>query len=60
MLGIALTGLSGYALLVALLTIASRHYYIVRLKEPLPERVFGEEYIEYTLRVPRYLRLAGK
>ena len=59
-LGVALAGLSGYALLIALLTIVFGHYYIVRLEEPFLERVFGEEYIEYKRRVPRYLRLVYK
>ena len=57
-LGVAFAGLSGYALLVALLTIAFGHYYIVRLEEPFLEKVFGDEYIEYKRRVPRYLRLS--
>ncbi len=43
--GIALAGLSGYALLVALLTVAFSHYYIVKLEEPYLERVFGGEYL---------------
>lgn len=55
--GVALAGLSGYALLVALLTIVFGHYYIVRLEEPFLEKVFGEEYIEYKRRIPRYFKL---
>jgi len=55
--GIALTGLSGYALLIALLTIISGHYYIVKLEEPYLERVFGREYLEYKRKTPRYIGL---
>lgn len=54
-LGIALTGLSGYALLIALLTIVFGHYYIIKLEEPYLERVFGKEYMEYKRKTPRYL-----
>jgi len=55
--GIALAGVSGYALLVALLTTVFGHYYIVKLEEPYLERVFGEEYLEHKRRVPRYVGL---
>lgn len=56
-IGIALAGLSGYALLIALLTIISGHYYIVKLEEPYLERVFGREYLEYKQKTPRYIGL---
>ena len=56
-LGIALAGLSGYALLIALLTIILGHYYIVKLEEPYLERIFGREYLEYRRKAPRYLGL---
>ena len=55
--GISLAGLSGYALLIALIAITSGHYYIVKLEEPYLERVFGREYLEYKRRTPRYIGL---
>lgn len=54
-IGIALAGLSGYALLITLLTIISGHYYIVKLEEPYLERIFGKKYLEYKQKTPRYI-----
>ncbi len=59
-IGVALIGLSGYALLMALLIIASCHYYIVRLEEPYLERVFGDRYLEYELITPRYMGICRR
>jgi len=53
-------GVSGYVLLATILTIILSHYYIVRFEELFLERVFGEEYLRYKLRTPRYVGEAKK
>jgi len=55
LLGISLLGRSGYALLLTVIAIIYCHYYIVKTEEPYLERVFGEEYIAYRSRTPRYI-----
>ncbi len=55
--GVALAGSSGYALLVALLTVIFGHYYLAKLEEPFLERVFGREYLSYKQRTSRYIGL---
>jgi len=52
--GISLLGRSGYALLLTALAVVYCHYYIVNVEEPYLARVFGEEYVLYRLRTPRY------
>ena len=54
-IGIALAGLSGYALIVGIITVIFCHYYIVKLEEPFLERIFGKEYIRYKQKTPRYI-----
>ncbi|MHA1505998.1 MAG: methyltransferase family protein [Candidatus Asgardarchaeia archaeon] len=60
MLGISIFGRSGYALLITAITILACHYYIVKVEEPYLQRVFGEEYLKYKSRTPRYFGLLKK
>jgi len=55
LIGVSLTGQSGYALLVTAMIIVLSHYYIIRIEEPYLERIFGEEYIKYKSKTPRYI-----
>jgi len=51
----SLFGRSGFALLLTAIAIIYCHYYIVKMEEPYLERIFGEDYIVYKLRTPRYI-----
>ncbi len=55
LLGISLLGRSGFTLLLTAIAIIYCHYYIVKMEEPYLERIFGEDYIVYKLRTPRYI-----
>jgi len=55
LLGMALLGRSGYAVLLTGIAIIYCHYYIVKAEEPYLERIFGKEYVTYKSRTPRYL-----
>jgi len=55
LLGMSLFGRSGFALLLTAIAIIYCHYYIVKMEEPYLERIFGEDYIVYKLRTPRYI-----
>jgi len=55
LLGISLLGRSGFAFLLTVIAIIYCHYYIVIMEEPYLERVFGEDYIVYKSRTPRYI-----
>jgi len=57
LLGISLLGRSGYGLLLTVMAIIYCHYYIVKAEEPYLERIFGEGYLMYRLKTPRYIRI---
>ncbi len=57
LVGISLFSFSGYALLLTAIAIIFCHYYIVKIEEPYLVKVFGEEYIKYKLRTPRYFAI---
>lgn len=52
--GISLIGSSGLALLYTGIAIILFHSYITRMEEPYLEHVFGEKYLLYKGRTPRY------
>ena len=58
LLGISIIGRSGYALLLTIIAIVYCHYYIVRVEEPYLERIFGEEYVTYKSKTPRYFGMS--
>jgi len=60
LLGMSLLGRSGYALLLAVIAVIYCHHYIVKVEEPYLERIFGEEYIAYKSRTPRYVGIPKK
>jgi protein-S-isoprenylcysteine O-methyltransferase Ste14 len=57
LLGVSLLGRSGYALLLTIIAVIWCHYYIVKVEEPYLERIFGEGYMAYKSRTPRYIGL---
>ena len=57
LLGISLIGSSGLALLYTMIGIILFHFYITRIEEPYLGRIFGEKYIQYKSRTPRYIGL---
>ncbi|MFQ6077329.1 MAG: methyltransferase family protein, partial [Candidatus Bathyarchaeia archaeon] len=57
LLGISLIGRSGLALLYTMIAIILFHFYITRMEEPYLERIFGEKYLSYKLRTPRYISI---
>jgi len=60
LIGISLIGRSEFSFLLTVLAIISYHYYITRIEEPYLERIFGEKYLLYKSRTPRYFRIRGK
>lgn len=55
--GVAVMGASASALGVSLLFAVFIHFYIVSVEEPHLKQAFGDEYLAYMRRVPRYLGL---
>lgn len=55
--GISLIGSSGLALLYTIIGIILFHFYIARIEEPYLERTFGEKYLSYKSKTPRYVGL---
>ncbi|MFQ6053657.1 MAG: methyltransferase family protein, partial [Candidatus Bathyarchaeia archaeon] len=60
LLGMSLLGRSGYALMLTTIVIIYCHYYIVKAEEPHLERIFGEEYLLYKSRTPRYIGVSKR
>lgn len=57
LLGISIIGRSELALLYTMIAIILFHFYITRIEEPYLGRIFGEKYIQYKSRTPRYIGL---
>lgn len=57
LLGISLIGRSGLALLFTLAFIVAIHLYTTWLEEPYLEHIFGEQYLVYKSKTPRYIPL---
>lgn len=57
LLGISLIGGSGLALLYTMIAIILFHLYVTRMEEPYLEHIFGEKYLLYKKRTPRYIGL---
>ena len=55
LLGISLVGGSGLALLYTMIAIILFHFYVTRMEEPYLEQIFGEKYLFYKERTPRYV-----
>ena len=55
LLGVPLMGASALAFLYSVAGIIVFHFYITRTEEPYLERIFGEEYLSYKSRTPRYI-----
>jgi protein-S-isoprenylcysteine O-methyltransferase Ste14 len=55
LLGISVLGQSGLALLLTGVFIIGIHLYNILLEEPYLERIFGEEFLSYKSKTPRYL-----
>lgn len=55
LLGISLIGRSGLALLYTIIAIILFHFYITRMEEPYLGQIFGEKYLLYKERTPRYI-----
>lgn len=55
LLGISLVGSSGLALLYTMIAIILFHFYVTRMEEPYLEHIFGEKYLLYKERTPRYM-----
>jgi protein-S-isoprenylcysteine O-methyltransferase Ste14 len=54
LLGVALLGRSGLALVLVLLFGIVFHIYLVAVEEPYLKQMFGESYRRYRLNTPRY------
>ena len=59
MLGAAMASLSQWALLLVSVFALIAHFYVKGVEEPHLRSAFGENYLEYCKRTPRYLRLKG-
>ena len=59
MLGAAIVSLSQWTFLLAFGFAPIVHLYVRGVEEPHLRSVFGEKYLEYCNRTPRYLRLGG-
>lgn len=57
LIGIALTGRSGVALMLASLFWLVIHFYIVNVEEKFLKQIFGNQYESYCATTPRYLGL---
>lgn len=55
LLGISLFRGSGLALLYTMIAIMLFHLYVTRMEEPYLEHIFGEKYVLYKERTPRYI-----
>lgn len=55
LIGISLMGSSGLALLYTMIAITLFRFYITQIEEPYLERIFGEKYLLYKERTPRYI-----
>jgi protein-S-isoprenylcysteine O-methyltransferase Ste14 len=55
LLGISLIGHSWWALVYTMMAIILFHFYIIRMEEPYLARMFGEKYLLYKSRTPRYI-----
>ena len=55
LIGIALTGRSGVALMLASLFWLVIHFYIVNVEEKFLQKIFGDQYESYCATTPRYL-----
>lgn len=60
LLGISLIGRSGLALLYTTIGIILFHFYITRMEEPYLEHIFGEKYLSYKSRTPKYIEIPKK
>ncbi len=56
--GISIIGGSWLALLYTMIGIILFHFYITRIEEPYLERIFGEKYLSYQSKTPRYIGLS--
>jgi protein-S-isoprenylcysteine O-methyltransferase Ste14 len=54
LVGMSVAGRSFFTLLLTVALIVGIHLYTVKLEEPYLERIFGEEYVRYRKRTPRY------
>ena len=55
LLGLSIIGGSGLAFFYTIIAIILFHFYITRMEEPYLERIFGDEYLLYKERTPRYI-----
>jgi protein-S-isoprenylcysteine O-methyltransferase Ste14 len=55
LLGISLIGCSGLALFYTIIAIILFHFYITQVEEPYLGQIFGEKYLLYKERTPRYI-----
>ncbi len=60
LLGVALRGKSGFALLLTALFALAIHAYLVLLEEPYLQEIYGDAYRRYRARTGRYCSLQGK
>jgi len=58
--GISLIGSSGLALLYTVIAIILLHFYTTQMEEPYLECMFGEKYLIYKSRTPRYIGIPTK
>ena len=60
LLGISLIGRSGLAFLYTIVLIIIVHLYTIWMEEPYLEHIFGEGYLLYKLKTPRYIGIKKK
>ncbi|MGQ4834287.1 MAG: methyltransferase family protein [Candidatus Asgardarchaeia archaeon] len=60
LLGMSILGRSWYAILLSTIAIIYCHYYIVKAEEPFLTKIFGDEYVLYKSKTPRYIGIPKK